>query len=299
MIRRLLDTKKVQIFLSGSSSKLLSKEIASSLRGRSLALELWPYGFVEFLQFKKVSLPKKPFGKRALDQIRKHLKEYLHQGGFPEIQNLESDTRIRILQDYIHVVVFRDIVERHEITNTSLIRRLIHTLIQNVGKPFSVHKTFNDFKSQGFHLSKNTLYEYLSYIEDAYLCFTVPFFSPSFRKSSANPKKVYAIDPGLIHSQHLFLQENWGPLFENLVYIDLRRRAYEVYYYLTEQREEVDFVIKDIQGRLKLLQVCWDMEDEETLHREKKALQKAEKELGIKGEIITPANYIDFLERKC
>jgi uncharacterized protein len=292
VIRRYYDTKQVQLFLTGSSAKLLSSEIASSLRGRSLSIEVWPFSFREYLTAKHVDIIKQLRGKKYLDTMRSHLISYLEQGGFPEVVNATTSDRIRILQDYVNVVIFRDIVERYKITNTVLVKYLIKTLLKNAGSYLAINKVFNDLKSQGLTVGKNTLHEYLSYIEDAYLAFRVPLYSESIRKIQTNPKKIYAIDSGLINAYTLGISENRGHFLENLVYLDLRRRQQEIFYYLTKTRNEVDFLTKTIKGKWQLYQVVWDIENQETFEREKRALHEAEKELGIKGKIITLETYL-------
>src|SRR3990167_6976241 len=197
-----------------------------------------------------------------------------------------------LLQDYVNVVIFRDIVERYGINNIRLIKYMIKTMLKNVGTSFAVNKFYNDLKSQGFSVSKTTIHDYLGYIEDAYLAFTVPLYSESIRKVHSNPRKIYAIDSGLINAYTLSLSKNYGHLFENLVYLDLRRRGHEIYYYLTNERYEIDFISKDKSGNLHLCQVVWDDSNPETMERETRALRIAEKELGIKGKIITPAVYL-------
>lgn len=294
VIRRFLDTKNASIYLSGSSSKLLSKEIATSLRGRSLPTEIWPFSFSEFLLDKKINYSL-PMGKKAHDNFYKHLEAYLHMGGFPEVISVSSDTKNRILQDYVNVVIMKDIIERHNISNITLIHYMIKTLIKNVGTSFSVNKFFNDVKSQGISASKNTLYDYIQYIEDAYLLFFVPIYAESVRKVHTNPKKIYAVDPGLVGSYTLSLSPNYGHLFENLVFLDLKRKNHEVFYYLTKEGYEIDFLSKTPQGEIRLWQVVWDLQDEKTMQRELRALKSAENELGVKGEIITPESYLNFI----
>lgn len=292
VIRRYFDTKKVKIYITGSSAKLLSKEIATSLRGRSIAIEMWPFSYAEFLEAKQITPPQKPFGKASLDILKGHLSTYIEQGGLPEAVYLETqEDRMRVLQDYVSVVLIRDIVERYNITNISLIRYMIKTLLKNVGSPFSANKFYNDLKSQSFSVSKTTIHDYLEYIGDAYLAFTVPLYAESLRKTQANPRKIYAIDTGLVKAYTLSFSENLGHYFENLVYLDLKRRGHDVYYYLTSARREVDFLSRDLKGQWHLYQVCWDMENAETFAREERALHEAEKELGIKGGIITPDSY--------
>lgn len=294
VIRRFFDTKKLDIYLTGSSAKLLSKEIATSLRGRSIATEIWPFSFKEYLLAHQIPLPQVPLGKISTDRLLKSLNRYIHEGGFPETIGLDALDRNRILQDYVDVVIFRDIIERHNISNIFLIKYLIKTLIRQSGSPFSVNKFFNDLKSQGISVSKMTIHDYLSYIEDAYLVFAVPLYSESIRKTQTNPRKIYTIDSGLIYAYSSSATANLGHLFENLVYIELRRRGYEVYYYLTQDRYEIDFLAKDKQNKFHLYQVVWDVSDPDTMHRETRALKAAEEELKIKGELITPRVFLEW-----
>lgn len=296
IIRRYFDTKKAEFYLTGSSAKLLSKEIATSLRGRSIATEVWPFSFKEYLTAKKINLVKnKVIGKKTRDRMQQHLLQYLHEGGFPEVVTTKFDDRVRVLQDYVDVVIFRDIIERHKITNVTLIKYMIKALIKNTASLFSANKFFNDLKSQGFNVSKTTVYDYLSYIEDAYLAFSVPLYSESIRKTHTNPRKIYTVDSGLVNAYTLSFSKNSGRLFENLIYLELRRKGHEIHYYLTNQRYEVDFYTRDLQGKKYLYQVVWDVQDQETLHREQRALYEAEKELGIKGYLITPETYLNGL----
>lgn len=295
VIRRYFDTKKVKIYLTGSSAKLLSKEIATSLRGRSVAIEVWPFSFREIMKSQHEDfnqLLSKPIGKVALDKLREHLLVYLKQGGFPETLNLAMEDRNFILQDYVSTVIFRDIIERYKITNVTLVRQLIKALIKNVGASLSAHKLYNDMRSQGFSVAKNTIHDYLDHITDAYLAFRVPLYAESLRKTESNPKKIYAIDTGLIKAYTAGFAENIGHYFENLVYLDLRRRGHDIYYYLTKSRLEIDFLSKDRLGQWHINQVCWSLDDPKTQEREERALEEAQKELGIQGVIITPESYL-------
>ncbi len=292
VIRRFFDTKKVEIYLSGSSSKLLSKEIASSLRGRSIATEIWPFDFNEFLLSHNIELEKTLFGRKSHDILYDSLKHYLVSGGFPETLSASVEDRRKILQEYVDVVVMRDIIDRYKITNLSLVKYLINTLLKNIGSGFSINKFANDVKSQGLSGAKNTIYDYLNYIEDAYLIFAVPLFSESLRKTHSNLKKIYAIDPGLVQAYSFSLNDNFGHLFENIVYLDLRRKGHKVHYYLTKERYEIDFLTEDPLGKIHLYQVVWDTSDEKTLAREMRALDAAKAELNVSGELITPESYI-------
>lgn len=296
VIRRYYDSKNVQLYLTGSSAKLLSTEIATSLRGRSLSMEVWPYSFKEYLLAHKLDFPERPFGQRSQDIFRKYLFEYFSRGGFPGVQHLPDKEWRETLQGYVDTVVLRDIVERHNVVNVKLLQYLTTTLLKNAASPFSINKFYNDVKSQGFNISKNTLHHYLNYLEDTFLIAAVPFYSESLRVGQNQPKKIYAVDNGLINANSFSIKPLQNKFFENQVYLDLRRQNKEIYFYKTKDNYEIDFVTVDKEGRRELIQVCLDASDPKTEAREKRALQQAEQELGIQGRILTLKEYfIDLL----
>lgn len=292
VLRRLHDTKNAEIFLTGSSAKLLSTEIATSLRGRSLAVEIWPYSFHEFLRAKKTAIDLRVYSKKTEDQLTQLFFHYLSEGGFPEITAFEIDIKQKTLQDYLDVVIYRDIIERHNIQHPKLIKYMILSMIHNVGKPFAVNKFYNDLKSQGYKIGKDILYEYADHIEDAYLVFSVDMYHKSIRKKQTNPKKLYAIDPGLIRALSLDYENDLGRLFENVVYLDLRRLGYKINYYQTKEGYEIDFLVQTPRGKKKLFQVAFDVQESKTLEREERSLEMGMKELKIEGEIITLDSYL-------
>lgn len=292
VIRRLHDSKNAEIFLTGSSAKLLSKEIATNLRGRSLAIEIWPYSFDEFTRAKKVVIDRSLYGTKTMDNLSQIFHHYLTEGGFPEILPFAPDVKQQTLQEYLDVVIFRDIIERHDIKNPTLIKYMILSMIHNVGKPFSINKFYNEIKSQGYQTGKDILYEYVDYIEDAYLAFSVPIYDKSLRKTQANPKKLYAIDSGMIRALTLDYESDLGRLFENIIYLELKRLGCNVNYYLTSERYEIDFLAQTPRGHKKFFQVAWDMKEANTIEREERALQAGMKELKIDGEIITLDSYL-------
>ncbi len=301
VIRRLFDSKPVEIFLTGSSAKLLSKEIATSLRGRSIATEVWPFSFKEYLSAHKVESFDLPLAKKNSDTLFKYFKDYLEIGGFPEMihSSISSDQRRQVLQEYVDVVIFRDIIERYSITNITLIKYLIKTLINNVSTLFSVNKFYNDLKSQGYHISKNTIHEYMTYIEDAFLIFNVPLYSESLRKTQISSKKIYAVDPALyaayaMRIRNQELSSNAGHIFENFIYLTLRRAKQEIYYYVTQSGLEIDFLTISPNRTLSLYQIMWNSEDPKTLQREQRALAEAKEELGVEGQLVTPESFLSI-----
>jgi predicted AAA+ superfamily ATPase len=292
VIRRLHDTKNAEIFLTGSSAKLLSKEIATSLRGRSLAVEIWPYSFHEFARAKKIVIDRSLYDKKTQDKLAQLFHDYLSEGGFPEIIAFDPDVKQKTLQNYLDVVIYRDIIERHDIKNPTLIKYMILSMVHNVGRPFAVNKFYNDLKSQGYQIGKDILYEYADHIEDAYLAFPVAIYDKSIRKIQTNPKKLYAIDSGMIRALTLDYENDLGRLFENIIYLDLKRLGLTINTYLTSERYEIDFLAQTPHGEKKFFQVAWDMQDEKTMQRKKRALEAGMKELKINGEIITLDSYL-------
>ena len=292
VIRRMHDTKNAEIFLTGSSAKMLSKEISTTLRGRSLSVEIWPFSFNEFLQAKNISIDRSLFGKKTAHQLFQAFQMYMSEGGFPEIISYNPDDRQRTLQDYLDVVIFRDIIERQQIKNPSLIKYMILSMVHNAGKPFAINKFYHDCKSQGYQIGKDILYEYAVHIEDTYLAFFVPLFEKSIRKSSTNPKKLYAIDPGMVRALTLDYEKDLGRLFENIVYLDLRRLNCKINYFMTSEGYEIDFIAQTPRGHKKFFQVAWNADDQKTMEREKRALESGIKELSIEGEIITLESYL-------
>lgn len=299
VVRRFFDSKKVQLYLAGSSSKLLSKEIATSLRGRSLSIEIWPYDFDEFLIAHAIEKPTKPIGKIALDTYGKYFLNFLKLGGFPAVQTLTQNLLRETLQNYVETVIFRDVVERHNVSNIVLLKYLTHTLLKNFASVFSVNKFYKDIKSQGYQVAKDTIFNYIDYLEDAYLIGTVPLFTESLRRSQTSPKKIYVVDNGLIQANVVSNLENWGRFLENQVYLDLRRQNKNIFYYQTQSGYEIDFVTETQEGKKELIQVVWDMSNTETRVREERALEEAERELNIPGKIIDKEIYLkEFLSEE-
>ena len=296
-VRRLLDNENVHICITGSSARLLSREIATSLRGRSMTTEMFPFSFMESLDHKGITVEKgeRP-GSRKKALIENRLRAYLLEGGFPEVQQVENAYRIRILQDYLNVVILRDLIERYRISNTVPLRYMIRHIMNAPASFFSVNKFYNDLKSQGIACGKNTLHEYLDYISDAYLFFQVFFHTGSERARMVNPRKVYAIDTGLITACSRNPRPEWGHLLENFVFMELRRDYETIEYYKTASGREVDFIVTDRQGRDSFIQVAAEMDKPSTRSRELKALEEAMEESDISESVIITLNHEEHVE---
>jgi len=274
-VRTLLE-ENINVFISGSSSKLLSREIASQLRGRSLTYTVLPFSFAEFLRAKKIE-PKKYLSSKEKARIMKEMREYLNFGGYPEAI-LYPEEREKIITEILETTIYRDVVERYKVKNIKALRLLITSLINSATKNFSVHKFYNFLKSQGIKVSKTTLYEYLEALKDVFFVFPVHKFSYSSRKSEQTLPKVYLVDNGILYFSEV---KDKGKLMENLVLIELKRRGKNVYYY--SNNHEVDFVVAKGKRIEQLIQVCYDISDYETKEREIKGLLKASEELKCKN----------------
>ncbi len=272
-VRRILDTENAEVYLSGSSSKLLGKEIATSLRGRAISYTLLPFSFREYLSAKKITYTKYQSSYEKA-RILHELENYLKFGGFPEIV-LEEDVEIRnkILKSYIDSLLLRDIVERYSIKNIKILRLLFNSLLSSFSKEFSIHKFYNFLKSQGYRISKNSLYEYVSHFEDSLTFFFVKKFAYSVREIEQSLPKVYPVDTGYVYQYDYHISENIGRLMENIVCVELfRKYDYGHIYYWKNSKYEVDFVIVDKNRVKMIIQVCYNIDDENTLKREIRSL---------------------------
>jgi len=296
-IRRLLDQENAHICITGSSARLLSREISTSLRGRAISTEIFPFSFLESLDHAGISIGdmKRPGSKkRAL--LENRFQAYLLEGGFPEVQNVDPNYRIRILQDYLDVVILRDLVERFRISNTIPLRYLIRHLINSNANLFSVNKFYNDLKSQSIPCSKNTLHEYLDYLTDAFLFFQVSIHTESERTRMVNLKKMYAVDTGLVMACSRNLRPDWGRLLENFAFLELRRNQHRIEYYRTEKGLEVDFMVMNLKGERSLFQISAEMQNPATRRRELSALTDAMKESRLHHATIITMDHEERLE---
>jgi hypothetical protein len=203
--------------------------------------------------------------------------------------------RVQTLQDYVELVLLRDVIERHRIENAVAARAFARGLLQSPARPFTVNKAHADLRSRGLKVSKDTLHALLDHFQDAYLVFSVPVFRKSERAQATNPRKLYAIDPGLAAAMSHLTATDVGARLENAVFLELRRRhgrllQGQLSYYLTASGREVDFVVGDVfeQRADRLVQACADLSEPPTREREIHALVEAMAETGLdRAEIVT------------
>lgn len=273
-IRRILDSEKMEVFVSGSSARMLSREIATALRGRGTETVIYPFSFGEYLRHHGLDVPENPafVPKAQRSQLENSFVAYLETGGFPEAQGLDPRDRLSLLQGYVDTVIFRDVVERHHVTNVEALRRLVRQLLASPAGGFSVHKFFNDLHSQGVAVGKDALHTMLSWLEDSFLIRLVPIDAASERKRQVNPRKVYPVDQGLIPAFDRSGKPNLGHALETAVLIELERRSCQVAYVRTKTGCEVDFLATSPQGKKIYIQVCSDLSTGDVRKREFRAL---------------------------
>lgn len=273
-VRRVYEQECKQIFLTGSNSRMLSSELSSSLRGRTLQFEEFPLSFKEFCTFTEVSTNHYVAGQRA--RVVNAFKQYLHQGGFPEVALSAALYRDRILQEYFFVMLYKDLVERYQIKNPEPVRYFIKRVMSNLTKPTSINRIYNELKSQGVSIGKNTLYEVITQTESIYLFFSLTKYDPSLVKESSGDKKYYCIDNGLRTVLLNPQSEDNGKLLENAVYLHLRRNLLVqggLHYF--KNKKECDFVVTERDEVVRLIQVTYHLHDTETRQREIEGLLEA------------------------
>ena len=276
-VRRVLDTENVQVFITGSSSKLLATEIATTMRVRTATHTILPFSFHEFLKAKGME-PDRYLSSEKRTWIMKYLDEFVRFGGFREVVlDDDENSKVRTLKEYVEIMLMRDVVERHKVKNIKVLRMLFNAIHGSFSKEFSIHKFYN----------------YFQHYEDAFAVIPVRRFSYSIREVDQSLPKVYQIDNGYAAQMGIRFSQNMGRLMENTVAVELLRRKsvsplLEFYYWKDTGGKEVDFVVKKGETVHELVQVCYDIEDYNTKTRETSTLVKASEKLACKRlRIIT------------
>jgi predicted AAA+ superfamily ATPase len=308
--RRIIDTERIKLYVSGSSAKLLSTEIATEFRGRSLAFELLPFSFREYLRYRGLPTTPNPLDRSMYEHA---FTEYLDLGGFPEALAQDAPAiRIGLLQSYLDSVVLRDTLERYNLSNVRGVKELAHTLVVNNGNLVSMKRLADQLAARNIPISREMVRQVCGHLEDAFLVFFVPLYSYGLQKARVNPLKVYASDPGLAFALSAAPSQNVGQRFEETIYLELRRRfpllrTGGISYYLTADRREVDFILGDPAQQFPqaLIKACTTLKEEGAREREIKALETAMEELKLetgtiitlyeKERIKTPAGIIDVV----
>jgi uncharacterized protein len=287
-VRKIYDLHKHRIVITGSSSELLSIEIATTLAGRNLSYIVYPFSFREFIKAKGIKEEKEDLkysAKRGL--VLKELDEFLEYGSFPEVTLTKDDGRkMELLSSYFDAIFFRDIVKRYKLRETGDLSVFLRILASNYAVYFSSSKAYNYFSSVGLKVSRKTILNFLEYAKSVFFAAILEQYSKSPKKRFARQQKTYVIDIGL---SKLFGDVDKGRALENAVFIELLRHkkiGESIYYLKLKSGKEVDFIVK---GKItELLQVSYDVSSSEARKRETSALVEAAKTFGLSDcKVIT------------
>jgi uncharacterized protein len=283
-VRRIFDTVTRKIFLTGSNARLLSTEIATSLRGRSLSFEITPLSFTEFLSFKSIDA-EDIYSTRNRSLIHQAFEDYLRWGGYPELLEIDDRFKPKVLQEYFNVMIYRDLLERYGIKDVSTLKYLIKRLIASFTKEFSINKLYNNLKSRGLSISKNRIYNLVDQIFSIYMLTFVEKFDLSVTKREMSNRKLYLYDNGFAAVTHYSFFEDRGKLLENLVFAQLRARTDEIFF--LKNGWECDFLAFLPDARPLAIQVTERLSPE-NLKRELKGLEMAGRRVpNVKRLILT------------
>lgn len=275
-VRRVADSISRHVFLTGSNARLLSREIATSLRGRSIAFEILPLSFSEYLTFQNV-----PTGNLASSQNRGLIghafEQYCLWGGFPEIIGIDERFKIQVLQEYFNVMLYRDLVERYEIREVAILKYLLKRLIGSLTREFSVNKLYNDLKSRGFSIGKDSLYRMVDEIFSIYMLAGIERYDPAVIRREMSNKKVYLYDNGFASAMHYSFSEDRGKRLENVVFRHLRAQTEEIFF--VRNGWECDFAVFPSGRSAELIQVTERLSSE-NIGRELKGLVAARQFIG-------------------
>ena len=286
-VDRLMRTERCEVYITGSSARMLSREIATQMRGRALAWEIFPFSFREFLDWKGIDAAG-PLSTRRRLFVRKAFDEYWERGGFPEVAGLDRALRVKVHQEYWGAMLFRDLVERHDVAHPRAVTDLAHRLVDSTASLYSVNRLTGYLQSLGHRAPKAAVSSFVEWFEDAFFLFTVRLFDASLARSNANPKKIYCVDHVLVRSVGSGVLVNAGHLLENLVFMALRRFTADIAYYRCANGRDVDFTVRGSDGPRALVQVCESLADPATRKREVRALGAAMAETGLRtGTIVT------------
>lgn len=284
-VRGLYDRgENIKFYITGSSSRLLSAEFGSVLTGRIYSNEIFPLSFKEFLQFKEQDRLLAGFTGKGSPALRNLFTQYMQFGGFPQIVlTPEEQDKIGLLKDYYSAIMEKDIVQRYSVRDVKKLKEFCLNLITNIAAPFSGYKS-----SKNQQISQPTANKFLQYVEEVFLVQKTDFFSYSFTRQKGNPHKIYVIDPGLYQAVAFRFSENLGKIFENMVYMEYRRRGQEIFYW--KGKHEVDFMIREGTKITRLINVCWEL-TAENRERETAGLWEAMEEFNLQEAEIITAGY--------
>lgn len=287
------ELNRAYFYITGSSSKLLSKEFGTALSGRHLAINVFPLSFREYLLFNNIEFPDKKTIVTKSIVFKKAFNNYISTGGFPKIISLEDELRKPEIIMYYETIILKDIVARHNLKSYDNVKKVAIFLLSNIGKPLNLNKV-----RVSLQLSYDLANKYFEYLKDTYLIMEVNQFDFSLKKQFANRRKVYCIDNGILSNTSFRISEDYGRYLENLVLIELMRKGDEIYFY--SGKKECDFIIKKGISVTSAIQVTRSLQDEKTRNRELEGLMEALDAFGLNEGMILTDDEEDIIEfEKC
>lgn len=292
--RRITDqNKNLKLIMTGSSSKLMSRDIATELRGRALSHTVYPLSFSEYIRANgsEIEDAKRLLYSNERIKIKKQFGKYFRRGGFPA--TVQSELPNELLKEYFSVMFYKDLIERHKVKNIRLFEDYLTLLVDQTSSLFSISATSGKLAQFGHSLSKNTLSNFSKYIEDAFIVFEVRKFSQKIKEQLKAPRKIYAIDHGLVQAVRFAFSEDYGRILENIVFLALKRQDKKIFYH--SGTRECDFLIMDDNRVEQAIQVTKSVLDPKTLKRETEGLIEAMQRHNLKeGMILTEDNREDI-----
>ncbi|MDE6422715.1 MAG: ATP-binding protein [Muribaculaceae bacterium] len=285
-VMRLYKHYTKNIYISGSNASMLSSELKSALRGWPLEEETMPLSFKEYCDFKDIKTDS--WLESDMAKLRNAFIAYNSDGGFPEVVLTENPLhKAKILQTYFDTMLLKDLVEHYGISNIEVMRYFLKRIMVNLTKPTSVRAIHGDIKSRGLKVSKDALYDWANYACDVFMFIRISNYSRSLQKSESSQPKYYCIDNGLRDAVLLPQSDDEGKKLENTVFLQLYRHRTpidRIFYY--QGKGECDFVVQRGVDVISLIQVTWDMSNEETRSREINGIVEASKAIGCKNLYI-------------
>lgn len=263
----------VDIYITGSNSKLLSKELATFLTGRYISIEMYPFSFNEFIDFKEELNQKAFFENEFNTDIENYFEEYISYGGLPVTIDTKNHKEIT-LKDLYSSILLHDIVERYEIRNIGLFSRITKFILENIGNLISAHSIYTYLKHEKINITKSTIYNYLEYLQNAYILSKVTREDLTSKKEISGSEKFYIMDQGFYKSQLEEKQLNIGRILENIIYLELLRNDCKVTVG-TINNYEIDFVCKKDNKKF-YIQVAYHLYDEKIIDREFRPLKQVD-----------------------
>ncbi len=297
-VNRIQTTQLCEVYITGSSAKLLSKEIATELGGRTFTWEMFPFSFKEFLR--ATGKPQAITDIASRDAVIGAFDAYVEKGGMPERLVLPKGSMAPIyFQNLVNDVISHDILLRYNIQHPVQLKRLVHMLMSSYSRLITVNKLKQRLAGERNKLSPELISNYIEKLTDCYLLFTVPIRSYNTAVQSVNPRKVYCVDHALVQAYCRATSENSGLVLENMVFMALRRVSEQIYYYKTSQGDEIDFTVGP-DSDIRLIQVSWSLgKDGRTRERELSPLLDGMEELGLQESwIITAYEEEEFKDEK-